>query len=220
MIIQVAGVRDKKDLDIIIDSGATDIGFPLRLPVHNQDTTEQEARELISQIPKNIHKVLITYLNTARETLELSRYLGVDIVQLHGPISVEEIKKIKLADSGLKIIKSLVVDKNNLGELTKTIKELEQFVDFFITDTYDAKTGASGATGKTHDWNISKKIVELSSKPVILAGGLTPENVGLAIRTVKPAGVDAHTGVENNKGEKDAALVSKFVREAKKVLLG
>ncbi|MEI6079285.1 MAG: phosphoribosylanthranilate isomerase [bacterium] len=220
MIIQIAGVRDEKDLGIIIDSGATDIGFPLRLPVHKEDTTEQEARELILRIPKNIHKVLITYLNTAREILELSHYLAVDIVQLHGPVSVEEIKKIKLADPELKIIKSLVVEKSNLAELTKTIKELEQFVDFFITDTYDAKTGASGATGKTHDWNISKKIVELSTKPVILAGGLTPENVGLAIRTVKPAGVDVHTGVENDKGEKDAALVSKFVREAKKALIG
>ncbi len=70
-------------------------------------------------------------------------------------------------------------------------------MDAYITDTYDPVTKASGATGKTHNWEISKNLVELSAKPVILAGGLNPENVYDAILKVKPAGVDVHTGIEN-----------------------
>ena len=89
------------------------------------------------------------------------------------------------------------------------------YVDAFITDTFDPVTGASGATGKTHDWEISRRIVEHSRHPVILAGGLTPENVGDAIRLVRPAGVDVHTGVEDDQGRKDRRRVEAFVTRAR-----
>jgi phosphoribosylanthranilate isomerase len=95
------------------------------------------------------------------------------------------------------------------------IGELSPYVDAFITDTFDPVTGASGATGKTHDWLISKRFVELSPKPVILAGGLNAENVRQSILEVKPAGVDSHTGVEGLDGRKDPELIKKFVSEAK-----
>ena len=217
MIIQIAGVRNKEELDIIINSGATSIGFPLRLPIHKADTSEKEARSLIQHIPENIDKVLITYMDSSKEIIELMTYLETNIVQLHGDINIAEIKKIKKEHPEIKIIKSLIVNKNNFSDLSKIIAEFEDHVDFFITDTFDPETGASGATGKTHDWSISKKIVQLSKKPVIIAGGLTPDNVGQAIKVIQPAGVDTHTGVENSFGEKDVALVNKFVKEAKKV---
>ncbi len=85
----------------------------------------------------------------------------------------------------------------------------------FITDTFDPATGAEGATGKTHDWNISRELVKLSERPVILAGGLNPENVRKSIEFVRPVGVDVHTGVENSSGRKDETLVKKFVSQAK-----
>jgi phosphoribosylanthranilate isomerase len=84
-------------------------------------------------------------------------------------------------------------------------------VDAFITDTYDPTTGRSGATGKTHAWGVSRRLVELSPKPVILAGGLTPENVRAAVLAVRPAGVDVHTGVEGPDGRKAPRLVEHFV---------
>jgi phosphoribosylanthranilate isomerase len=87
-------------------------------------------------------------------------------------------------------------------------------VDLFLTDTYDFSTGATGATGKLHDWNISKKIVEIAPRPVILAGGLTPDNVRLGIDFVRPHGVDAHTGVEDDSGKKDPVLVTRFVEQS------
>jgi len=218
VIIQIAGVKNRKELDIIINSGATSIGFPLRLPIHKADTSEKEARSLIQRTPDNIDKVLITYMDSSKEIMELAMYLGTNFVQLHGDINIAEIKKIKKKHPEVKIIKSLIVNKDNFNELSKTVAEFENHVDFFITDTFDPDTGASGATGKTHDWNISKKIVQLSKKPVIIAGGLTPDNVAQAIKIIRPAGVDVHTGVENRQGEKDISLINKFVKEAKEVL--
>jgi len=66
----------------------------------------------------------------------------------------------------------------------------------------------------THDWCISRRLVEISSRPVILAGGLTPANVAEAIAEVRPAGVDSHTGVEDASGAKSREKVARFVREA------
>jgi phosphoribosylanthranilate isomerase len=109
-----------------------------------------------------------------------------------------------------------VIKKNNMAPLENSLIKTEPFVDAFITDTFDPLTGASGATGKTHDWEISKKFVELSSKPVILAGGLNYQNVFDAILTVKPAGVDVHTSVENIDGKKDKYLLTKFLQQANK----
>ena len=116
---------------------------------------------------------------------------------------------------GLEIFKSLVVAENNSDELEKMVALLSPWVDAFITDTFDPATGAEGATGKTHDWKISRRLVELSPRPVIIAGGLNPSNVKKAILQIRPAGVDVHTGVELKNGRKDYELVKKFVEESK-----
>ena len=116
----------------------------------------------------------------------------------------------------MQIIKSLVVAGDNYYTLEKIVFTISPFVDAFITDTFDPATGASGATGKTHDWSISKKLVGISSKPVIIAGGLNPSNVRQAILEIHPAGVDVHTGVEDKYGRKDLELVNAFVAESKK----
>jgi len=89
------------------------------------------------------------------------------------------------------------------------------FVDAFLTDTFDPQSGRSGATGKIHDWEVSRRLAEISPRPLILAGGLNPGNVREAIRRVQPAGVDAHTGLEGPAGRKDAARVAAFVAEAR-----
>ncbi|MFW5837260.1 MAG: phosphoribosylanthranilate isomerase, partial [Desulfovibrionaceae bacterium] len=85
----------------------------------------------------------------------------------------------------------------------------------FITDTFDPATGASGATGLTHDWSVSRRLVELSPRPVILAGGLGPDNVAAAVRAVRPAGVDAHTGLEDASGAKVYEKMRDFADQAR-----
>ncbi len=214
--IQIAGVKSLEEAEMLIENGVKFIGFPLRLTVNAEDTTEEEAREIISKIKSKSEPVLITYLSESSEILDFCDFLGVKIVQLHGAVEAEELRKIKAEKPDLKIIKSLVVKADNKDELMKIARELAPFVDAFITDTFDPETKAEGATGKTHDWNVSAELVKFSEKPVILAGGLTPENVAEAIRFVKPAGVDSHTGVEDEAGNKDAEKVRAFVLRAEK----
>ncbi len=140
----------------------------------------------------------------------------MDIVQLHGEIESQQVETLKQLSPNLQIIKSLIIKEDNLKELEIQINRYSLLVDVFITDTFDPSTGRTGATGRTHNWNVSREIVKISPKPVILAGGLNPENVRDAINKVRPSGVDSHTGVEGAYGRKDAELVKKFISEAQK----
>jgi phosphoribosylanthranilate isomerase len=211
--IQIAGIKNIEEARIVIACGVDYLGFPLRLNVHTADLPEAEAARIMQELKNTCHCVLITYLNNANEILNFMNYLHTHYVQLHGDIEVEELKKIKSLNKNIFIIKSLVVRENNEEQLHSDVKKFESLVNVFITDTFDSHTGASGATGKVHDWSVSQKLVKATSLPVILAGGLTSDNVGKTIKTVKPAGVDSHTGVEDEFGNKNAVLIKKFIQE-------
>ncbi len=214
-IIQIAGISDQQEAEMLIACGVDWLGFPLRLPIHQEDVLEAEAARIIKSLRPPHSGVLITYLSQADEIVALCHSLGAQKVQLHGDIVPAQLKAVKALDPSLFVIKSLIVRHNNHDELETEMYSLSLSVDAFITDTYDPKTGACGATGKTHDWHVSRKLVQLSPRPVILAGGLTPENVARAIREVQPAAVDAHTGVEGANGRKDLRLVRAFVEQAR-----
>ena len=213
-IIQVAGVRDWAEAEMLLREGVRCFGFPLRLAVHKEDLTEAAAAAVIRRLPRDADSVLITYLDAAKDVVEFSDFLGVNAVQLHGDIAVAEFARLRQMRPGLALIKSLVVRAGNLPELRKAAEEFGPWADAFITDTFDPATGACGATGRTHDWSVSRELVRSSQRPVILAGGLTPENVAEAIAAVRPAGVDTHTGVEDATGAKDPILVRQFVKQA------
>jgi phosphoribosylanthranilate isomerase len=214
-IIQVAGIIDSEEAKMLMDLGVEYLGFPLRLPVNKEDLSEEEAAEVIKKINPPHKAVLITYLDNADEIIEFCDKLNVKVVQLHGKIEIEQLKLLKTLRSDIEVIKSLVVHGNNFSELEAIINALSPWIDLYITDTYDPSTGASGATGKTHDWNISRMLIEISPKPVILAGGLNPSNVKEAILTTNPAGVDVHTGIESGNGRKDRDLTLKFIEESR-----
>ena len=215
-IIQIAGIRDQAEAELLMDCGVDWLAFPLRLPFHMEDLSEVEAARIIQSIRPPHEAVLITYLNRAEEIAALCRKLGVRRVQIHGDISGAELTTLRTLDPSLFVIKSLIIRENNQSELEMRVRELGARVDAFITDTYDPETGAVGATGKTHDWRTSRRLVEATSRPLMLAGGLSPGNVARAIRQVRPAGVDAHTGVEDNAGRKDKKLIQLFVKESRK----
>lgn len=214
-IIQVAGVIDQAEADLLVEEGVRYLGFPLRLPVNREDLGEAEAAAIIRNLKAPFRGVLITYLNDAGEIVDFMESLGTDIVQLHGDISAGELGRLRERCPGSTLLKSLVTGWRTHVELLEQIESCGPFVDAFITDTYDPATGATGATGKTHDWSLSRELVEASPKPVILAGGLNADNVREAIESVRPAGVDAHTGLEGGDGRKDRSLVRRFVGEAR-----
>ena len=201
---------------MLLQAGVDWLGFPLRLELHREDLPADEVSRIIASLGIGDRAVLITYLADALAIARLAAVLGCRRVKLHGDITAGEVLRLKEADAGLYVIKALVVRPGNLDELLNGLRDFAPFVNAFITDTWDPQTGARGATGKTHDWKASRRIVESAIRPVILAGGLTPANVGRAIMQVRPAGVDSHTGVEAPDGTKDPALVRNFVEESRR----
>jgi phosphoribosylanthranilate isomerase len=217
-LVHVAGIRDAAEADMLIECGVTHLGFPLILDHHAEDLSVEAAAKIVREFGGRATFFLITYLNQSADIVRLCNELGVAMVQLHGGIALEEMKRLRATQPDFRIVKSLVVTGDNTGTLLDEVGRFSPFVDAFITDTFDPLTGARGATGKTHDWAVSRKLVETSRLPVILAGGLNPRNVGEAIRAVRPAGVDVHTGIENPDGQKSRDLTLHFVAEARAAL--
>ena len=215
--LQVAGVHDVPEARMMAEAGVPWIGIPLRLPVNREDVTDAGAAEIVDACAKwSVTCVLITYLSKAADVLDLAAEIGVRHVQLHGPIETAELQRLRARRPELFLIKSLVVRHTNETRLLEDLELYSPHVDAFITDTYDPRTGASGATGLTHDWNVSRHLVLVSRRPVILAGGLHPGNVAAAIHRVRPAGVDVHTGVEGEDGRKTPEKLRAFAAGIRK----
>ncbi len=213
-VIHVAGVIDQDEADLLLECGFTHLGFPFRLAKNKPDLTEEDAARIIRGLPGDVTALLITYLRDPEAVVALCEELGVSYVQLHGDVSVEELSRLRTLRPEFTVIKSLVVRDGNQAELEAEIASTSSYLDGYITDTFDPRTGATGATGKVHDWKVSRRLVEISPRPVILAGGLNADNVGDAIRAVRPAGVDVHTGIEGLDGRKDGEVCRRFVEAA------
>jgi len=211
--VQIAGVSSLEEALAAEAAGADALGFTVRLPTGVHDgLTEAKARGIIAALPPFIASVAITYVDSARDAVDLCRYLGASALQLHGPFPTAELPLIRAALPHLKLIRAVHVTG---PEALAHARALERHADALILDSYDPTTGRSGATGTTHDWSISRQIVAQIRTPVILAGGLTPDNVGDAIRTVQPWGVDVHTGVEDAEGSRDLAKMRLFVERVR-----
>lgn len=212
--VQIAGISTLEDALAVERAGADAIGFTLGLPdgPHN-GLDEHGARAIIRALPPLITPVLITYHTTATTVVPLCRYLGVSTVQLHARPDPAEVAAIRATLPGIKII--LAVNVTGEEAIAEAVA-LSAHADALILDSYDPVTGRRGATGRTHDWSISRRIVERVPVPVILAGGLTPDNVTTAIRQVRPWAVDTHTGVERPDGSTDHERVRAFVRAARR----
>ena len=214
-LIHVAGVVDLVEARMLVECGVGHLGLPLALDFHEPDLTVAEAAAMVSTMRRGADFFVITYLDSSRAVADLCSAVGVSRVQLHGPIELSEIRELRCAWPELHVIKSLIAHDDNFSALRGEAERFTPWVDAFIVDTFDPATGARGATGKVHDWAISRRLVESCSRPLILAGGLDPDNVRRAIAAVGPAGVDVHTGVEGPDGRKQRARVERFVAQAR-----
>jgi phosphoribosylanthranilate isomerase len=214
MRVQIAGVSTLDEALAAADAGADALGFTVRLPhgVHD-GLTEAKARGIVAALPPFVASVAITYVESPREAVELCRYLGVSTLQLHGPFPTAELALVRAGLPHLKLIRAVhVTGPESLAQA----RGLARHVDALILDTYDPVTGRHGATGLTHDWALSRQIAAEVRVPIILAGGLTADNVAAAIDAVRPWGVDVHTGVEAPDGTRNLEKLRAFVRAAKR----
>lgn len=208
--VKICGITNTADAQLVVDSGADLLGMIVDVPVETPRKIRiDEAEEIAKEIGDAVDIVVVLCPRSVEEVKKVVRMIEPFGVQLHGFESNALLKSLREELPDVNVIKTVHVAEN--GTLHGVMPE-EDSVDFILLDTF---SGRSGGTGKTHRWDISREIVERSTVPVILSGGLTPENVAEAIKAVNPYGVDVASGVESSGGRKSKGKVSQFVRNVK-----
>ncbi|MGH3764287.1 MAG: phosphoribosylanthranilate isomerase [Pseudonocardiaceae bacterium] len=210
----MCGIRSATDLRIAVAAGADAVGFISGVTHRSEDAlTPERAAELVAATPPYVSTVLVTHLEHAEEIVELAELVGVDTIQVHGLVSRETLGEVFTQSRGRRITRAVHVT----GE--RSVGEALQVADACHAVHLDSRTADRlGGTGQTHDWSISRQIVDALAPlglPVILSGGLHPANVMDAVDAVRPFAVDVNSGVENEYGDKDAARSVQFVARAR-----
>jgi phosphoribosylanthranilate isomerase len=204
MKVKVCGITSYEDAAMVLDQGVDALGFNFfsRSPRYIHPA---EARSIIRRIPPFVVTVGL-FVNVAEkdQVCEIARLAGVHVLQLHGDETPDYCRE--LADWPL--IKALRIGKDGI------LENLEEYpVQGFLLDVKDDTL--FGGTGRSFDWKLARDI--RSVRPIILAGGLRPDNVREAIRIVHPYGVDVCSGIESAPGKKDAGKLIEFMNEVRNV---
>ena len=198
--VKICGITGVDDALKAAELGADALGFVFAHS-HRQ-VTPDVAREIIGRLPPFVMTVGVFVNEEIGIVRETRDFCGLDCVQLHG----EETEAFA-AELGTGVIKAVRVGSG----------------DPFCEDSYPSATllldafspDARGGTGQGFDWNLA--VGPARRRPIVLAGGLTPENVVQAVRTVRPYAVDVSSGVESKPGRKDYDKLSRFINRAKSV---
>jgi phosphoribosylanthranilate isomerase len=198
--IKICGLKHKNDILYVNKLKPDYVGFVFAKS--KRQINKYKAKELIDRLDKNIKTVGVFLNNPADIVKEIAEFCGLDIIQLHGDETPE------YCDLFNKETWKAFKVKNK-----HSLKKLNNYkTKGYLLDTYIK--GAYGGTGKTFNWNLASKISK--EKFIILAGGLSEENIEKAITIVKPAVVDVSSSVETN-GHKDFAKMKKFIERVRKI---
>jgi phosphoribosylanthranilate isomerase len=205
--IKICGLGDQSDLDHALKAGADAVGFVVEVERSRHCITAAAARDLIRNVPIFVKSVAVISPHDIDEAVRLSHETNADLLQVHSTLCAEDIRALK----GLVPQKIIVASPAESEE----VLAMATVADAVLLDTY--KDGMLGGSGVAHDWNVSAALARRLSVPVILAGGLRPENVCEAVRKVRPYAVDVSSGVETD-GRKDALKMRAFVSGVKSCL--
>lgn len=211
--VKICANKTVEDAKMSIDAGADIIGILVGQEHSSSDFIDKYKARNITEFAKDKCDVaLVTHLKDANEIIELTKFIGNNIIQLHSDIDEKEVEKIVKELPNIKLIRLIHVSTH--GEICTDYQKMK-YVNFYLLDSFNPKTNQVGGTGLTHDWNKSYDLIKKLDKPTFLAGGLNPENVSEAIKKAKPYGVDVNSGCKNDEGNKDKEKVIRFIENAK-----
>jgi phosphoribosylanthranilate isomerase len=200
--VKICGVTNWTDARRAVEGGAALLGFNFykRSPRY---ISPAKARRIVRLLPKRISVVGIFVNETEEKMLEIASAVGLDYLQLSGEESPKMVARLSLS---IPVIKGVRVKKPFRATQLARFKR----ANALLLDGFHGRL--RGGTGKTFDWHIARRAKRYGR--VFLAGGLTPENVGQAIRAAKPYAVDVCSGVELKPGKKDPKRLRNFLHAA------
>lgn len=201
--VKICGITSEADRDAAVAAGVDAVGVLVGVSVDSpREIGIDRAASLVAGLPPFVSGVLVTMPTSVREALAIYEQVGTDAIQIHQSLSAADVATLQQ-----RIDADVIVAVEPAAA-----PRYADVADAVLVDSLDEKGG--GGTGETHDWEHTRTLVEDLDTPVVLAGGLTPENVGAAVEQVCPYGVDTASGVEHVGGEKDHDAIRAFVSEA------
>jgi phosphoribosylanthranilate isomerase len=220
MIIQIYAFTDPKEAAAAVEMGVDNIGFIAgKYGEVFAELTFDESREIARAIPAQGTSTAITMSVDVDEILRMAEYVEPDIVHISSEVEQVNMEAMRTIRERLSpdilLMKAISVEDESSVEVAKLYAEVS---DLLLLDTSAKGFPGVGATGFTHDWNVSKRIVEEVDIPVILAGGLSAANVADAMEVVRPWGVDSNTStnIEGSRVLKDLNRIEEFVKAVKR----
>lgn len=211
MRVKICGIRNLDEARMAVSSGADALGFLCGLNYRTDDELDlRAAQAIMAEVPPFVSSVLVTHKVELDWVAQACRQTGCGVVQLHGDFPLDQIAGLRVQVPNVRILKAVsVVDESAIAHAVAAAGHADAVL-------LDSRTATRiGGTGHIHDWTISARIVKAVAKPVILAGGLNPENVAKAIEVVQPFAVDVNSGVEFPDGAKSPQKVEDFIASAK-----
>lgn len=208
--VKICATTNLGDAQASLAAGADALGF-IFAPSSRRIEVDQAA-EIISSLTDDIEKIGVFVNETSEGIAEVAEQAGLTGVQLHGDEPADQMQEYRQALGQRKIIKTLqACELLNSPERLNGYLQSRQSIDAILLDA--GSPSQRGGTGQTFDWIAAAPIVvkARAQMPVIIAGGLNPENVGEAIRFFAPWGVDVVSGVEHEVGRKNEAKLRSFV---------
>jgi phosphoribosylanthranilate isomerase len=195
--VKICGITRFEDAQQAVDLGAAALGFNF-YPPSPRYIKPEAARAIVRRLPPFVASVGVFANETdAGRVISIAREAGATTVQLHGP-GFPDLQELL---SAFTLVLAVPVREGFEAEALGKFRP-----NAYLLDAFDA--GLLGGTGKTFDWNAAREAKRYG--PIILAGGLTPENVGQAVRVARPFAVDVASGVESAPGIKDPAKLRAF----------
>jgi len=206
--VKICCIQSFEEAKLAIKYGASALGLVSEMPSGPGVISEDLIFEIAKQVPSDISTFLLTSKTNAEEIVTQQKECNTTHIQLVDNVEIDVYKKLKDELPDVKIIQVIhVTGEESIGEAVS----VSDFVDLILLDSGNQKLAVKelGGTGRTHDWRISKEIVESVNVPIFLAGGINSSNVSAAINEVKPYGIDLCSGVRIN-GKLDEDLLKEF----------
>ena len=202
--IKICGLTRKEDLLNAIEAGADAVGLVFYKP-SSRYVNLAKARELARWVPPSVCLVGLFVNAPVEEVKQVLNAVPLDLLQFHGDEAFETEAYCKQFDRPYLKAARMAPGLDLLEYAARYPSAQALLLDAFVE--------GYGGGGKTFDWSLIPKSLPL---PIVLSGGLNPDNVMEAVRVVRPAGVDVSSGVEQSKGIKDAAKITAFIAGVKK----
>ena len=207
--IKVCCITTPEEAALAVLHGAAALGLVSAMPSGPGVISEEQIAAIAARVPPGVATFLLTSRTAAAEILDQQRRCGVNTLQLVDRVAPGAHAALRSALPGIKLVQVIHVGGDDSVEEARMVAPE---VDAILLDSGNQALPVKelGGTGRTHDWTVSRRIVEAVPVPVYLAGGLTAANVGEAIRQVRPFGVDICSGVRCD-GRLDEARLAAFV---------